>query len=121
MPLAVDRDGVLYHFNGQIYEGNADWMVEDRICDICENSVNKTAVKETTWRIINKLKHHPVEFNKDPFAFPALDGIVDLKTGKFRPYTRNEDFTYRYNAAYLCDEANYQRFLWFLMLIFRRS
>lgn len=114
MPLAVDKNGVLYHFNGKIYVGNADWMVEDQICDICENSVNKGAVKETIWRITNKLRHRPVEFNKDPFAFPALDGIVDLKTGNFRPYTRQDYFTYMYNAAYLCDEANYQRFLWFL-------
>ncbi len=58
VPLVVDKDGVLYHFNGQIYKADADWMVEGQICDICRNAVNKGVVKETIWRIINKLKHH---------------------------------------------------------------
>lgn len=114
IPLVVDKDEVLYKFNGKIYEKNVEWYIADKICKICMNAVGKSDVNETLWRITNSLMYHPVEFNKDPFAFPAKDGLIDLKTGKFRPYTTQDFFTYQYNALYDCPEAFYDRFLWFL-------
>ncbi|VVB64504.1 Uncharacterised protein [uncultured archaeon] len=53
-------------------------------------------------------------FDNNPCLFPALDGVVDLKTGAFRAAMPEDYLTFRYGAEFNNPAADYRPFLWFL-------
>ena len=57
-------------------------------------------------------------FNKNPYLFPAKDGIIDLKTGEVREHSPDDCLTFIYNAQCHHPNPDYGPFLWYLASTF---
>ena len=104
---------VIYWFNGQIYQPTGANLVSYHMYNTARDLVNRQNVTEVVDRITKKLLLNPVTFDPDPYLLGVRNGVVDLRTGKFREYRSEDLITDQIDVAY-DPEARCPRFLKFL-------
>jgi hypothetical protein len=115
LSIAMMPDGRDIHwFDGQIYRSTGIPKISQIAYSVAGDAVTRKDLLEVIDRIKSEQLLDPVEFNLDPFAMPLLNGVLNLKTGEFRDYTPDDLFTFRYNAEWDPDRADYDQFLRFL-------
>jgi hypothetical protein len=121
MPLklsATDKKDIpkLWRYDGGIWEPNGEKRVVNLIDAIIGDLSYERGLKETLRRV--RALSDTVTFDADPYLFPALDGVVDLRTGQVRDYQPEDYLTFKYGAPVKHPEADYRLVLWFLCSIF---
>jgi len=102
----------LWRYDGGIWKKDGEREVVKLIDEAVGDLSYDRGLRETLRRIRNTSE--AVQFNADPALFPTLDGVVDLKTGKFREARAEDYLTFRHNVSYDLEGADYSPFLWFL-------
>ena len=114
LPVVQGEDGKLYYWHGKIWEPNAESEIYVQIDALVGKLLGKYQHSEVVTALKHKLAFNRAEFNKDPFLFPAIDGVVDLKSGEIRQYSPDDMLTFSYNAYCTCPKADYDQFLFYL-------
>ena len=115
MELAMSlNSNSIFIYDGQIWNPNGAEIIDAILCESADDLVTKKALDESLRRIRNVLRSQPVNFDSNPYLFPALDGVVDLRTGEVRETQAQDYLTFKYNAKINDGAANWQPFLWFL-------
>lgn len=117
--LAVsENSGELYAFDGHLWKTNGERVVDKVLCRVAEDLVTKNSVSEVNRRIHNALADSPIKFDHDPYLFPLENGIIDLRTKKFRDISIDDHITFRYAARYDPEITDLGQFLWFVCSVF---
>lgn len=114
LAMVKGDEKTIWRFDENVFCDNGRPYFRDAVYSVAKNHVRPKDVNEVLDRLTATLMMRPVTFNPDPFLFPALDGVLDLKTGETRDGTPSDLMTFKYNA--LCDhpDADYDRFLFYL-------
>lgn len=108
-----DNKDPIYYYNGQIYIPDGERIINNILNKAAGDLATIKNKKETVSRLHDLLLSYPVTFDHDPFLLGVLNGIVDLRTGEFRPYTPEDLMTDRICVAYDKD-ATCPRYIKFL-------
>jgi putative DNA primase/helicase len=104
----------IWRFDGHIYRDNGRHFFKHAIYNVAEDAIKAKDVDEVFNRLTATLLLKPVVFNPDPFLFPAIDGVLDLKSGEIRDGAPADLMTFSYNAHCHFQNADYDRFLFYL-------
>lgn len=107
-------DKTIWRFDGHIYSNNGRPFFRNAIYDVASDAIDPRNVNEVLDRLTSSLMIRPVTFNPNPFLFPAIDGVLDLKTGEMRDGTPSDLMTFQYNAHHHHPDADYDQFLFYL-------
>ena len=114
IPLKMSEDSEdIYRFNGQIYKPDGARIIDMALCDAATDKFTGNMLRETLRRIKNRLLENPVTFDPDPYLLGVKNGVVDLRTGKFREYRPEDLITDNIDVAY-DQNAKCPRFMLFL-------
>jgi phage/plasmid-associated DNA primase len=102
----------LWRYVDGIWRPDGERLIKNLIDSIAGDLSYERGLQETLRRV--RGLSDTVTFDSDPFLFPALDGVVDLRTGKFRDPLPEDYLTFRYGTAFNHPEADYRLLLWFL-------
>lgn len=121
MPLrlsAADKkdEPKLWRYNNGIWQSDGETRVINLIDAIIGDLSYERGLKETLRRV--RALSDTVTFDADPCLFPALDGVIDLRTGETRVFQPEDYLTFRYGAPLKHPDADYRPVLWFLCSIF---
>jgi hypothetical protein len=121
MPLrlsATDKKDTpkLWRYNSGIWQTDGEKQVINLIDAIIGDLSYERGLKETMRRVRALLD--TVTFDSDPCIFPALDGVLDLRTGQVRAFQLDDYLTFQYGVSLKHPEADYHPVLWFLCSIF---
>ncbi len=115
LPLAMCQESdKVYRYDGQIYRPDGERIIDTALCSVAEDLVTNNSLKEVLRRVKSELLNRPVRFDPNPYLFPAVDGVIDLKTGETREAKPEDYITFKYGSALNCPNADYRPFLWFL-------
>jgi len=117
MPLRISLTDTkvepkLWKCDGKIWTSDGEWHVKNLIDSVAGDLSYLKGLQETLRRI--RGISATVTFDRDPFLFPALDKVIDLKTGVVRDYQQDDYITYQYGAAVEDPSADYRPVLWAL-------
>ena len=117
MPLrlsATDKKDIpkLWHYNDGIWQPDGEKQVMNLIDAVIGDLSYDRGLKETLRRV--RALSGVVVFDSDPCLFPALDGVIDLRTGQARDFQPEDYCTFRYGALLNHPEADYKLLLWHL-------
>lgn len=108
----VDRAPKLWRPNGGIWQPDGEREITRIIDSVIGDLSYERGQRETLRRIRGSAE--AVQFDSNPFLFPALDGVLDMQTGRFRDYKPEDYLTFQYGTAFNLPEADYRPFLWYL-------
>lgn len=108
----VDRAPKLWRPKGGIWQPDGEREVVRMIDSVIGDLSYERGLRETLRRIRGRAE--VVQFDSNPFLFPALDGVLDFQTGQFRDYGPDDYLTFQYGAAFKHLRADYRPFLWHL-------
>jgi phage/plasmid-associated DNA primase len=117
MPLRISsadtkENPKLWRYNGSIWQPDGERKVKNLIDRIAGDLSYERGLQETLRRVRGLVD--AVTFDSDPYLFPALDKVIDLRTGEARDYQPEDYLTFRYGAAWDDPEADYRPALWLL-------
>ena len=120
LPVALGEDGLLYYWQGSIWTDKAEAIIHNKIHDLVGKLFNRHGQKEVITALKHLLTFSRVKFNPDSsfYLFPAIDGVIDLRTGEIRKYRQEDHFTFTYNAYCNHPNPDYRPFLWYLASTF---
>lgn len=121
MPLrlsAADKKDTpkLWRYDNGIWQPDGEKRVINLIDAIIGDLSYERGLKETMRRV--RALSDTVTFDSDPCIFPALDGVLDLRTGHVRVFQLDDYLTFQYGVSLKHPEADYHPVLWFLCSIF---
>jgi hypothetical protein len=121
MPLrlsAIDKKDTpkLWRYDSGIWQHDGEKQVINLIDAIIGDLSYERGLKETMRRV--RALSDTVTFDSDPCIFPALDGVLDLRTGQVRAFQLDDYLTFQYGVSLKHPEADYHPVLWFLCSIF---
>ena len=121
MPLrlsAADKKDTpkLWRYDSGIWQPDGEKRVINLIDAIIGDLSYERGLKETMRRV--RALSDTVTFDSDPCIFPALDGVLDLRTGQVRAFQLDDYLTFQYGVSLKHPEADYHPVLWFLCSIF---
>lgn len=121
MPLrlsATDKKDTpkLWCYDSGIWQPDGEKQVINLIDAIIGDLSYERGLKETMRRV--RALSDTVTFDRDPCIFPALDEVLDLRTGQARAFQPEDHLTFQYGAPLKHPEADYHPVLWFLCSIF---
>jgi phage/plasmid-associated DNA primase len=102
----------LWKYNGKIWTPDGERQVKNLI-DAAAGDLSYAKGLQETLRRIRGISDI-VAFDSNPFLFPALDKVIDLKTGLIREYQPEDYITYQYGAAVEDHSADCRPILWSL-------
>ena len=102
----------LWRCDGKIWTDDGEREVKNLIDAVIGDLSYEKGLHETLRRI--RGISETVTFDSNPFLFPALDKVIDLKTGVVRDYQPDDYITYQYGAAVEDPSADYRPVLWAL-------
>jgi phage/plasmid-associated DNA primase len=102
----------LWKCDGKIWTDDGEKQVKNLIDAVAGDLSYLKGLQETLRRI--RGISATVTFDRNPFLFPALDKVIDLKTGLIRDYQPDDYITYQYGAAVEDPSADYRPVLWAL-------
>ena len=102
----------LWKCDGKIWTSDGEGYVKNLIDSVAGDLSYLKGLQETLRRI--RGISATVTFDRNPFLFPALDKVIDLKTGLIRDYQPDDYITYQYGAAVEDPSADYRPVLWSL-------
>jgi len=111
---AKKNDKILRWFDGEIYQDTGESKIADTLYTTCQNYVNRGGVNEVIDRVRVNRQLCPAMFNQDPYIMPLQDQVIDLRTGEARPFRAEDLLTFKYEAKWDVDNADWKHFLWFL-------
>ena len=100
----------LWRCNGKIWAPDGERQVKNLI-DVAIGDLSYEKGLQETLRRIRGISD-TVTFDSNPYLFPALDNVIDLKTGIARDYHLEDYITFQYGAAYDNLAADYRPVLW---------
>ncbi len=103
----------IYWFNGQIYQPAGANLLSYHMYNTARDLANRRDVTEVVDRITKTLLLNPVTFDPNPYLLGVRNGVVDLRSGKFREYRSEDLITDQIDVTY-DPEARCPRFLKFL-------
>ena len=106
----------LWSYDCGIWQPDGEKRVINLIDAIIGDLSYERGLKETMRRV--RALSDTVTFDSDPYIFPALDGVLDLRTGQVRAFQLDDYLTFQYGAQLKHLEADYHLVLWFLCSIF---
>jgi phage/plasmid-associated DNA primase len=102
----------LWICNGKIWTPNGERYIKNLIDAVAGDLSYEKGLQETLRRV--RAMSDTVTFDSDPFLFPALDKVIDLRTGTARDYMPEDYLTFQYGAAIDNPDADYRPVLWSL-------
>jgi len=101
LQLAMEcNSDYIYYFRDDIYLPDGARVIDMLLCKLAGDAVNIKNLKEVLRRVSNQLLDTPIEFDADPYLLGVKNGLVDLKTGKIRPYSPNDYITDKIDVLY---------------------
>jgi hypothetical protein len=100
----------LWKYDGKIWSPDGEQAVKNLI-DVVAGDLSYLKGLQETLRRIRGISPK-VTFDSNPFLFPALDKVIDLKTGLIRDYQPDDYITYQYGASVEDPSANCRPVLW---------
>lgn len=121
MPLrlsATDKkdEPKLWRYDGGIWQPDGERRVINLIDAIIGDLSYERGLKETLRRV--RALSDTVTFDPDPCLFPAMDKVIDLRSGQVRDFLLDDYLTFKYGTPLEHPEADYRPMLWFLCSIF---
>ena len=114
LAMTKGDEKTIWRFDGHIYSDNGRPFFKDAIYNVAKDHIKAKDVNEVFDRLTAALLLKHVSLNPNPYLFPALDGVLDLKTGEVRDGAPTDLMTFSYNAHCHLQNANYDRFLFYL-------
>jgi len=115
LPLVMTETSKdVWIYTDGIYKPDGTRIVDKALCEAGDDLITNSNLSETLRRTRNNLLDNPVVLDANPFLFPTYDGIIELKTGKFRGYSPEDYLTFKYDCQHGIVDADYDLFLWFL-------
>lgn len=102
----------LWRYNGGIWQPDGEQRVKNLIDGVAGDLSYEKGLQETLRRVRGLAD--AVTFDSDPYLFPALDKVIDLRTGEARDYYQEDHLTFRYGATLDNPDADYRPALWLL-------
>lgn len=117
MDLCVSEQDIgeipkIWRYNGRIWKPDAERVIRKTVYPVLADLAYDRGFREALHNI--RARVDSVTFDSDPFLFPALDGVIDLRTGEFRDSQPDDHLTFQYGAAYNNPNADCRIFLWAL-------
>jgi len=121
MPLrlsAIDKKDtqMLWRYDRGVWQPDGEKQVINLIDAIIGDLSYERGLKETMRRV--RALSDTVTFDSDPCIFPALDGVLDLRSGQVRAFQLDDYLTFQYGVSLKHPEADHRPVLWFLCSIF---
>lgn len=102
----------LWRYDGQIWLPDGDRQVGNLIDSVIGDLSYEKGLRETMRRV--RALSDTVEFDGNPYIFPAQDKIIDLQKGEVRDFLPEDNLTFKYGAAYDDLNADFRPALWLL-------
>lgn len=106
----------IWRYDNGVWQPDGEKQVINQIDAIIGDLSYERGLKETLRRV--QALSGTVIFDADPCLFPALDDVIDLRTGETRAFQPEDYLTFRYGAPLKHPDADYRPVLWFLCSIF---
>jgi len=113
LPVAIGEDGQLYYWHGSIWQPNAESVIFNKIRALAHKEFGIFRHREVIAALRHELIFRPVKFDPSPYLLGVANGVVDLRTGEFREY-KKEDYISRPIAVTYNPEAKCPRIIKFL-------
>jgi len=108
----VDDKQKIWIYTGMIWKPDGERQIKNTIDAKIDDLSYEKGLQETLRRVRGMTES--VDFDSNPYLFPALDKVIDLSTGVVRDYLPEDYLTYQYGATYDNPDADYRPILWFL-------
>jgi len=108
-----DSKDPIYYYNGQIFVPDGERIINNILNKAAGDLATIKNKKETVTRLHDFLLSYAVTFDHNPFLLGIRNGIVDMKTGEFRPYSPEDLMTDQIQVTYDKD-ATCPKFIQFL-------
>lgn len=102
----------LWRFDDKIWKPDGERQVKNLIDAVIGDLSYEKGLQETLRRV--RAISDTVTFDNNPFLFPALDKVIDLRTGMARDYLPEDYLTFQYGGAFDDPSADYRPALWLL-------
>ena len=117
LPLRIASDDKnekrkLLKFDGKIWSLGGEDQIKDLVDAIIGDLSYERGLQETLRRI--RAITSVADFDSNPCLFPALDAVVDMRTGQARDYNPEDYITYQCGASFYNPDADYKPILWLL-------
>ncbi len=111
MPLRISATDTkdtpkLWSYDGQIWKPDGEKQVINLIDSVIGDLSYERGLKETMRRV--RARTDVVTFDGDPLMFPALDKVIDLRTGEARDYLPDNYVSFQYDVAFDNPNADYR-------------
>lgn len=100
LPVVLGEDDLLYYWQGDIWADKAEDILHNQIHRIAGKHYNRYTHKEVIAALRHLLAFSRVKFNPDPHLLGVGNGVVDLKTGRFRDYKKEDYISSRIPTRY---------------------
>jgi len=98
--VMTSGDDSIWYFDGQTYQNRGKEFVKHLLYSKAGDLVDKRQATEVIDRIVSKLRLSPVTFNPDPALLGVANGVIDCRTGMFRPYSPQDLITDKLPVSY---------------------
>ena len=100
----------LWRYTGTIWQPDGEKQVKNLVDKIIGDLSYERGLQETLRRL--RGVSEAVAFDSNPYLFPALDKVIDLRTGIAREYQPEDHITFQYNVTVDNPAADCRIFLW---------
>jgi putative DNA primase/helicase len=90
----------IFRFTGEIYKPDGSRLADMKLCQLLGDEVTIVKFKEVERRMKNTLLSSPVVFEPDPYLLAVKNGVIDLRTGKFRGFRQEDYLLEKLNVVY---------------------
>ncbi|MGD0952446.1 MAG: DUF5906 domain-containing protein [Methanotrichaceae archaeon] len=100
LPVVMSEDGELYYWHGQIWQPNAEDVIYNKIKGLAKKAYNTYQHREVIAAIKHALTFKRIKLDSDPYLLGVKNGVVELATGTFRPYNKEDLITEQIDVLY---------------------
>lgn len=83
----------IWRFDGQVFLDSGQAYIKNLLYTVAGDVVDKVVINEVLDRISSRLQLSPQTFNPSPHLLGVQNGVIDCRTGKFRPYNKQDLIT----------------------------
>lgn len=91
LPIGLSDDGQLYYWHGTSWQPDAESVIFNELRSLAGKEFGIYKQREVIAALRHALVFNPIKFNPDPYLLGVKNGVVDLHTGDFREY-KKEDY-----------------------------
>ena len=91
LPVALGVDDKLYYWHGDLWKGDAEDVLHNKIHALAGKLYNRYGQTEVIAALRHILAFSRIEFDANPYLLAVKNGVIDLQTGVFGD-CKKEDF-----------------------------